>query len=251
MSPARALATGHGGRARQLEIFLEHESPGRLATIQGVFIDMDMSPGTGAFEQDCALWMDESLPSGTIPPGMFGAATECVFVHGDLNQQAFAFNKTSDAVIGGKSRESWRVNTLAALTHETQHALYKTTPHATPAGVATSTCTRAGVRDELTELAATISEFPAFFRAIPAGADASHPARLRLANAFPGWIQEGGENIKGVITKMGCHCDCPEVAAFVIDTFKFVTLSWSAAEKSAYHTELGKPVWGLSWPLSP
>jgi len=54
MSPARQVSTGHTGRARQLELILEAESPGLLANVHGIFLDRDMSPGTGALTDLCS-----------------------------------------------------------------------------------------------------------------------------------------------------------------------------------------------------
>ncbi|MGZ3835404.1 MAG: eCIS core domain-containing protein [Mucilaginibacter sp.] len=251
MSAARSLSTGHGSRALPLETFLQAQDPGRLANVNGIFMDMDMSPGTGAFTQICADWIAEALPVGTVPPGMVGATKPCVFVHAQLNQEAFAFNTTSAPTIGGMSREEWRVTTLATLTHETQHAIFDTSLHGTPAGIATPTCTRAHISQELTELSAGFSEFPVMFRAIPAGAPAADPSRIRLTNWFSEKILGRSEGIKGNLQKMGCACECAEVDAFVRDTFNFTATLWSAAEKTAFNTELSRPVWGIRWPIAP
>jgi hypothetical protein len=79
-SPARQRATGHTGKARQLEIFLNAESPGLLGNIHGIFIDQDMDPSVAASTQDCA---------SMVPP-ILGATKPCVFVPGRLNQEALA-----------------------------------------------------------------------------------------------------------------------------------------------------------------
>ncbi|MCR8557639.1 DUF4157 domain-containing protein [Mucilaginibacter sp. BJC16-A38] len=248
-SPSVAVSNGHGGRATQLEIFLEAQFPGRLATIQGIFIDMDMSPKTGAFTEDCSQWIADSLPSGTVVPGMAGATRHCVFVHGFLNQQALQFNTTSAATIGRFNREDWRVNTLQTLTHESQHGIFDTAPHSRPAGIRTPACTRAHLQPELTELSAEISEFPAAFRAIPAAAPATDPARQRLANWFNTTITDPREGIRGILQTMGCSCNCREVDAFVTDTYNFTTTSWTTAEKAAFNAEMNNPVWGIRWPI--
>ncbi|MDP9076958.1 MAG: DUF4157 domain-containing protein [Bacteroidota bacterium] len=249
MSPARALSTGHAGHARQLERFLEGQTPGRVSTIQGIFIDEDMSSGTGALTQDCSAWSADSLPAGTITPGTAGATKHCVFVHGSLNQEALQFNTTTAPTIGGVTREDWRVNTLQTLTHESQHGIFDTSAHPNPAGITTPGCNRSNLQNELTELSAEMSEFPVVFRAIPAGAPATDPARVRLANWFNTTITNNQEGIKGLLLKMGCSCDCSEVNAFVTDTFNFTTTSWTTAEKAAFNAEMHNPIWGLSWPI--
>ncbi|AFY34120.1 hypothetical protein Cal7507_3729 [Calothrix sp. PCC 7507] len=239
MAPARARASGHGGHARQLEIFLNGQSPGLLSNIHGIFIDQDLSPGTGALTMPC----DELVPPIT------GATKPCTFVHGSLNQQALAFNTTTDPTIGGISREDWRVQTLQILTHEVQHVIFDSTARATPPGV---TCSRATVEFELSELNAMMSEFPIAFRAIPAGASATDPARVRLNNWFQTVITNPSESISGALKALRCKCNCADVDAFVIDTFNFVAASWTPAEKTAFNTELQNPRWAafdLRWPL--
>lgn len=148
MTPARAIAAGHSGSALQLETFLESQSPGQLANVQGIFIDWDM--GAGVMIQDCASWISESLPAGAPPPpGMAGATKPCMFVPANLNPQALAFNTTGSPTIGGKTREEWRIATLQVLTHEIQHRTFDTAAHTTPPGITTATCTRAELLDTL------------------------------------------------------------------------------------------------------
>lgn len=250
MTPDRAIATGHSGRALQLEKFLEAQIPGRLARVQGIFIDWDMD--AAAMLQDCAAWISDALPAGSpTPPGMAGATKPCMFVPGPLNPQALAFNTTSSASIGSKPREEWRVATLQDLTHEVEHEVFDTAVHATPPGITTATCTRANIGDTLSEMAAFISEFPIVFRAIPVGAGATHPMRQRMADWFKFVLKDAANNFKGMLESMGCQCECSEVDKFVTDTFNFESASWTATEKNAFHTELRKPVWGLRWPLAP
>jgi len=239
MSPQRQRSTSHVGHARQLEQFLNSQAAGLLSNIHGIFIDQDLSPGTGALTMDCA---------SMVPP-ITGATNPCVFVHGNLNQEALAFNTTADPTVGGMTREDWRVQTLQMLTHEIQHVIFDSSPRPTPAGVTTATCTRANISSELSEINAIMSEFPAAFRAIPAGAPAGDPSRTRLSNWFNSAITNPSEGIRGILQAIGCRCECGEVDAFVIDTFNFVTSSWSVAEKNAFNTELRSPGWGIRWPL--
>ena len=147
------------------------------------------------------------------------------------------------------TREDWRVQTLQMLTHEVQHVVFDSSPRPTPAGVTTATCTRANISSELSELNAIMSEFPAAFRAIPAGAPAGDPSRTRLSNWFTNVITNPSEGIRGILQAVGCRCECGEVDAFVTDTFNFVTSSWSVAEKNAFNSELRSPAWGIRWPL--
>jgi hypothetical protein len=236
LPPAAAAAGGHGGHARQLERFVDGQTPGLRGKIHGIFIDQDLSLGTGALTRPCASF---------VPP-ILGATKPCMFVPGSLNQQALAFNTSPSPTIGGMPREDWRVQTLQSLTHEIQHVVYDTTPHAALPGVA---CSRTDVEDELSELNAIMSEFPIAFRAIPPGAGPADPSRTRLADWFTFKITNPKESIQGALKKLRCKCSCPDADKYIKDTFNFVSASWTLAEKAAFNAELKKPVWSLSWPL--
>lgn len=239
MSPARQTASGHTGRARQLELFLQAGSPGLLSHVHGIFIDRDMSPGTAAFVDECA---------NMVPPVRAPAGSVCVFVPARLNREALRFRQGRPRV-GGQSREDWRVGTLQLLVHEIQHVVFDAARLGQPAGVSAATCSRSSVDFELSELAALASEFPVAFRAIPTAASASHPARRRLADWFSFAITNSGESIRGALTEIRCRCGCGEVDAFVRQTMNFVTSSWTPAERAAFNRELRRPAWGLHWPL--
>jgi hypothetical protein len=238
MSAVRQRSSGHTGPARQLEIFLDAQAPGLRTNIHGIFVDQDLSPGTGALTMAC---------DAMVPP-ITGATKPCIFIHGNLNQEAGAFNRTADITVGGIPREDWRVSTLQVLTHEIQHVLFDSAV-GRPTPAAAAGCARADVEHELSELNAIMSEFPAVFRAIPSGAAAADPARVRLDNWFSSVITNPSESIRGILKSMRCRCDCAAVDAWVRDTFDFVTSSWTPAEKTAFNTELRKAVWGLTWPL--
>ena len=258
MSPARAVSTGHAGRATAAEAFMQSHQPGRLAVLQGVFIDHDMDPGEFAgLTQDCGDWIAKALPAGSpTPPGMAGATKPCTFVHGELNQHALTFNTDpTAATIGGLSRELWRVNAVQLLIHESGHIIFENVPHATPSGITSASCTPASVQSELSEITAILSEFPAVSRSAATEASPTGPLHTELAKWFRLSIRDGGENIKSALAQMGCSCECPEVDAFVGDTFNFASgaanVPWTLAEKDAFHREIRRPVWGVRWPLAP
>ena len=239
MSPVRQVATGHTGHARALETFFNSQAPGLLANIHGIFVDQDMDVGVEASTQDC----------DTMVPPIRGATKPCVFVHGSLNQEAFAFNTDPTATtIGGRPREDWRIATLQTLTHEVQHVRYDTTVGvaAAPAG---TTCARVDIESELSELNAILSEFPAVFDAVPAGAPPGDPARTRLAAWFRSSITNTGESIQGNLKGIDCKCSCADTDTYVKETVAFVTSAWSVAQKDALNDELRRPVWALRWPL--
>jgi hypothetical protein len=238
MSPTRQVSTGHTGHARQLEQFMNAQAPGLLSNIHGIFIDMDMDASVEATKMDCA---------DMVPP-ITGATKPCVFIHGHLNQEALTFNTDpSAATIGGMSREDWRVSTVQTFTHEVQHVIYDTakTGTAPPAGVA---CPRADVQAELSELNAILSEFPAVFDAVPAGAAASDPARVRLDNWFQFKITNPSESIRGTLKALDCKCGCSDTDEYVKETVAFVTAGWPPARLNALNAELKKSKWGLRWP---
>jgi hypothetical protein len=258
MTCSRATSTTHAGRARQLEILLNAHDPGTMANIHGIFLDADLSSGTGAMITKCDGadgWEGFALPAGCTVPAFAGASKPCVFVHGNLNQEAFRFNNTADAVIGGLPREDWRLQTLQTLIHEAQHAVFDTSiaGRAAPAGAAG--CPRSTVMAELTELNAIMSEFPILFRSVPAAAGPARTHALsRLNNWFTHAITNPHESLSGTVRAMRCTCDCAEVDAHIRDIFNFVSTTWTAAEKNAFNTELRKPIWNvhpfeLNWPL--
>ena len=242
----------------QLEKFLTAQDPTRLANIQGIFIDADMSPGTGAITQKCADWAAASLPAGApLPSRMAGATKECTFVHGNRNREALTFNTGKATRIGGLSREEWRIQTLQVLTHETEHPRFEAATAAAPArppGVTSPTCTHANVLSEISEIAAGLSEFPAIFRPASAETSATGPLHRRMAGWFRDVAVRGGENFQGALTRMGCSCECSEVDEHVKATFSEVTTSngWSAGEKTAFNTQMQVELptgTRPSWPL--
>jgi Domain of unknown function (DUF4157) len=254
MTPARAVATGHGGRALQLERFFESQAPGRLANLQGIFIDQDIASDFGATTISCATWIADSLPSGSpVPPGMAGATRLCTFVHDFLNQQALAFNTTSAPTIGGVPRERWRAETLEMLIHESEHPRYEaaTSANPAPAGVTSPDCTRGNIIQELSEIAAILSEFQTAIRAANSETNSTGPLHQSWNAWFNCKFKDCGENIKAALEQIGCHCSCPEVDAFVIETFNFESASWTVAERDAFHREIRKATYGIRWPLSP
>tara|TARA_R110002020_G_scaffold83108_3_gene205911 strand:- start:25187 stop:26707 length:1521 start_codon:yes stop_codon:yes gene_type:complete len=253
MTCPRSTSTGHAGRARQLERILSSADPVLRARIHGVFIDADMSRGTGAMVTDCADWAADALPIGCDPLTISGATKPCVLVHGDLNRQAFQFNSTSNPLIGGLPREDWRIQTIQTLIHEAQHVVFDTSGRPEPSGVS-GTCPRSRIFGELSELNAIMSEFPTVFRAVPASGPARSRALVRLADWFDNAITNPDESLAGTLKAMRCECDCSEVNAHVQDIFNLVSASWTAIEKTAFNTELRRAHWDgapneLNWPL--
>jgi hypothetical protein len=246
MSPSRATSTSHSGLASQVEIFVNSQNPTLLTHVRGIFIDQDLSSGTGALTENCSDWESEALPSGTHLPRTSGA-TSCIFIHGDLNQQALEFNNTNNPTIAGISREFWRIRTMTIFTHEVQHILFDTATHTAPSGILSPNCDFNSVSHELSELNAIMSEFPTIFRAIPSGAAVTHPLNVVLDRWFDRSINNGSESIRGIITAMGCICECDEIKKWVEQTFNFVSSSWTTTEKNTFNVTMKSKF--STWPL--
>jgi len=236
MSPARQRSSGHTGPARQLEFFLNKQSPNLLDNVHGIFIDQDMSSGTAAYVTDCT----------NIVPPIEGASKPCIFVPGYLNRQALIFNRTHRNRIGRESREEWLVSTLGTLTHEIQHVVFENT---TPQSLAGVECSRNDVQSELSELSAIMSEFPVVFRAVPTGVSSSHPARIRLRDWFEHAITNEYESISGALRAMKCACECADVDSYIRDTFNVTTRGWTEKEQNVFNKVLQHSSWNLNWPL--
>lgn len=255
MTCARATSTTHFGHARQLEIILSAADPALLGRVHGIFIDADISPGTGALVTNCASWEARTLPAGCHPASTAGATKPCIFVPAALNQEAFRFNTTTSPTIGGRSREDWHISTTQTLIHEAQHVTFGDAIVGRPAPAGTAACPRNSVFAEITEINAILSEFPVVFRAVPVTPGPARTHALgRLNNWFNHSITNPHESLSGTLKAMRCTCDCPEVNAHIQDVFNFVTSTWSVAEKNAFNTELRRPVWNvpsidLRWPL--
>ncbi len=259
-APDHAIARGHAGHARQLELFLNAQRPGRLAEIRGIFIDMDMSIDTGGMTEDCGEWMRTSLPSGSPAPSGMPTTGRCTLVHGILNQEALTFNRTTDPYIGTgarrQSRDAWRIETLQLLMHETEHPRFEraTSHRAAPAGIGSASCTRANVAHELSEIAANMSEYPVMHPRVTAEVDPTGPYHRSQDSWFRTIIFDSDENIRGALLQIGCYCACAEVDAFIRDTVSEVTStgSWTPAMKTDFNArmraELPSPT-RPSWPL--
>jgi hypothetical protein len=248
MATPRQRSTGHFGHARQLEIFLSREAPSVLASLHGIFIDQDMAPESWGYVLEPPCVVDPLDPRQQVP----GAARPCVFIHGELNQQALQFNTTSAAsapTIGGVPREQWRIDTIAGFTHELQHTLFNPATVPTPVGVA---CVRSGpVEDELSELNAILVEFHVVHQAVAANPNPAERTRL-MNNWFNHAITNCGESLAGTLKKLRCLCNCSDVDAFVRATFNFVTSTWPPAERAAFNAEMHQIrwlPWDLRWPF--
>jgi hypothetical protein len=234
-------ADGHGREAKETEAFLKATSPGRLAAVFGVFVDMDMP----------AKWAGNTIPcSSFVPPIAGGAANSCTFIHDSKENEAKQYNAGANT-IAGKDRRSWSESTIRLLTHETEHALFASAV----AGPGTEVkdpaiaCDFNANRTALTELAAIISEFkPVYHKALGL---VGNKREADLNWWFDFWIKSGGENISGNLMAIRCNCDCGPADAYINKMFDFASKDWNVYEKQLYNTTLADPKWGLDWPVKP
>lgn len=257
MTADRARSTGHAGRARQVENVLSAHDPAQLSLFHGIFIDADLGKNTGAMVTDCADWAADALPAGDPDPAGFATATnECVFVPGQLNREARDFNQGKKTV-GGQPAKEWQVDTLSSLIHEAEHIRFDTTIEpglSAPAGITTAACTKNAVAFSLSEIVSIMSQFPLNFDAAQAEASASGPAHRRLDSFLDDAVSDPRESLDGALTEMGCKCECNEVDLFIIQAADAVTTAWTAAQKSAFRTEIQARMLGPVrpiWPAAP
>jgi len=254
MTPARARSTGHAGRAAQLEKVLSDHDPSRRSLVHGIFIDVDLSSGTAAMVTDCADWAADALPSGDPDPSGFATATkDCVFVHGALNREAFAFNR-GRATIGGQSRDAWRADALNTLIHETEHVRFETSIAPglpSPGGISAPTCTQPAVEFALSEVVSIVSEFPLHFEDAAAEADPAGPAHARKNAYFTNAVTNPSESFSGALLSMGCSCECADVDKWVVQAVDAVTTGWTSAQKTEFRTEVQSQMLGPTRPIWP
>lgn len=238
MTPDRMGRTGHGGHASQLEDFLRAEEPARLSLVSGIYINQDLGSDTGAFTYNCDFDPTMGLSGGD----------QCIFVPGQLNREAFQYNNGA-ARVGGMPRAEWRIRTLRILIHESQHPLFDRARIAAPF----RRCDTPVARRLLSELNSIISEYTVFSRNLHT---LSGPTEQR--RVMDGWFHHAitncGESIAGILHCLRWECECTQADNWIRATFNFVATSrgWTAAEQTAFHTELRHPRWAaydLRWPL--
>lgn len=239
-SPSAAcIADGHGLPATQMETFADTEAPGWRAHLKGFFVDKDIPSAYGAYTWECECFT----------PPIDGGGKECVFVPADLEAEAGQFNTTNVPTIGGKSRDEWRADAFSTVVHETEHGRFAAQTIAPPSAGA---CGFDDIKNELSEVAATMSEFPDRYDFLlrQYGLD---PVQLadKQEEWFEFWIRGEGENISGALKKIDCQCECDDTDEYVRKTVDFVTSGWTLYQKHIYHTELRKSHWNLRWPIDP
>ncbi len=227
---------GHGAPATALTAILKANYPSRLGYITGIYVNKDMPSNWAAVTNDCANFM----------PPLPGA--KCTFVPDTLEAQGKLYQGGA-TTIGGQPRNNWLTETIATLTHETEHARFGTAaPIPEPSPTA---CKFADLKSNLTEMAAHLSEMHVYYRDALARPDKD---RFKLFyEKFDFWVKNGSEDISGIVKELRCKCECNDANYFIQKTVESVSTSqkWDSNERFMIHTELRDPKWALNWPIAP
>jgi len=245
MSHERARASGHGGRALQLERLLEDYYPDFRTHIRGIFVSQNLHP---------SVWGEVGPCDSDLTMGIGGGDRLCIYVSGQINREAFVFNETDEPEVGDMSREEWRIRTLAALAHEIHHTQF---PPTRPRSPDEEGCTPELLGTEGGELGAIMSEFTVYYRELARNPDPAFRARI-LDNYFMRAMTSCEESIPGTIRAMRCMeaCTCDDVNEYVRYVFESIASfdGWTEDEFDAFNTELRDSRWSPwfsshGWPL--
>lgn len=229
------MTDGHGAPATSLTAIMRAKYPSRLAAITGIFVDKDMPPTWGAYTNACSSFTPP-LPGGS-----------CTFVPDQLEAEAKQY-RSGATTVGGVAASQWLVDTVGTLTHETGHALFDATAIPEPSATA---CHFADLKDNLSEMAAHLSEMHVYYRAALAKPQAH---RFDEFNAkFDFWVNNGSEDIAGIVKDLRCRCECADADYYIKKTVEQVSTAqkWDTNEAFTIHTQLRDPKWGLTWPITP
>ncbi|MGE0261038.1 MAG: DUF4157 domain-containing protein, partial [Alphaproteobacteria bacterium] len=217
--PAAVAASGHGRRAVNLEAVAAANGVS-LAAVHGIFVDLDMSPGTGAITTRCRSFV------GFVPPYSGPRGADCIFVPDNTETEAAVANGTpAPALVGGRPRRQWLQETLQIITHELQHVRFDAASHSAVGG---GTCTRStvvftaanGDRFDvdfyLSELSAILAEFVHVFDFVRRRTPGGDYGQLltNLSRDYRDEITNCSESISGILTALRCQCPCGDVDAF-------------------------------------
>lgn len=252
-NPAAVVATGHGRRATNLEAIATANGL-NLSAIQGIFVDLDMSSGTGAYTHLCGNFI------GFVPPFAGPAGAECIFVPDSDEAEAGIANATPlPRTVGGIPRRQWLQGALQILTHELQHVRFDRASHLAIGG---SSCSRAtvmftasngekyDVEFYLSELSAILSEFTVVFDSVRRRTPSGEYGQLleNLSRDYRDEILNCDESIIGVLTALRCRCPCSAVNAFVRDTVTFTSAAWAAPTAAVFDDFIRSRFPMLNWP---
>ena len=240
----------HGQRAKEVEKLFKKHLPDLQPLIRGVFVDETLPEYAGARHKDCLKWAEEILSPLSPKENKTefeGATRTCVFVPKKLEQNAKEYNRQGKAK--QKDMEWWlKFRVLSLLTHEVTHARFLKIPFSYPAG---QNCTEEEIAHELSELAASISEFP-FVN--PFKSDILKAwLNSKLSLEDPSKEKRSHQSIAGSIRDIRCSCECVDADALIRKVFRLVSYSWTEDEKREFHAHMkrgkGKEL-GVYWPYA-
>jgi len=148
------------------------------------------------------------------------AGTTCTFVPDVLEAQAKQYRSGSQT-IGASSRQEWLTSALGTLIHETEHARFgDSAPIAAPGPTA---CKFEDHKDNLSEMAAHLSEMHVYYRAALARPEKD---RFKQFNdMFDFWVKNGFEDISGIVRDLNCKCECDDANYYINKTAELVSSS--------------------------
>ncbi|WP_343305655.1 DUF4157 domain-containing protein [Chitinophaga niabensis] len=243
--PVGQAATGHSRRAANIEAVLAANGVAVTPTSHGVFVDLDVSPNTGAFTMRCSSF------DTWVPPFAGPATARCIFVPNRLEQEADTFqNNPAQATIGGMTRNNWLMQLKIAMTHELQHIIYDAVARPALPGV---TCLRTTVIDGhtvrffLSEMSAEMSEFPPLFENVRRRSPDYSTMMTNLRNEYNETITNCSESIEGILKSLRCHCDCADVTAYLEETIAFTQSGWTTTQKNVFRELMINRFPALNW----
>lgn len=242
-APAAARASGHSRRATNAEAVLTAAGL-NLGAVNGIFVDLDMSPGTGAFTTPCHSFTTWTTPFAGP------AGSECIFIPNQDELDATTFQTTVQPMISGVPRARWLMDFKTMITHEIQHVLYDNVARPALPGV---TCTRSTVIDGhtvsffLSELSAEISEFPPLFEFIRRRSPDYATMMTNLQTEYSNTVNNCSESIRGILTGLRCNCPCADVTAYLEETIAFTVSGWTTTQKNVFRELMLFNFPGLNW----
>ncbi|MDR4480903.1 MAG: DUF4157 domain-containing protein [Nitrospira sp.] len=251
--PAAVTRSGHGRRAVHLESLAAAERMD-LSGVYGIFVDLDMSPGSGATSGQC-----RSL-EGMVPRFSGPRHARCVFVPDELEVSAGeAMATPAPDAVGGYPRRDWVQWIREIFAHESQHIRFDTAPHPEVEGGSCSRSTALYVDSTgyaydvdfyLSELSAILAEFNPIFESVRRHTRSGAYGELldNLRDAYGPNLLNPHESISGILTALRCHCECGDVDALVRDTFVFTSSGWSSTTRGVFVDFVQSRYPILQWP---
>jgi hypothetical protein len=264
----QARSAVNGNRAVEAERLLAKQFPHLRSLIHGVFIDEGaVATHVGARITDCEQWANSTVLDAERKKQFMGAKNRCVFITQSYEEEVGKYNNGSDKPDGTDTRAGWLVGFRRRFTHEATHERFVENQNAGQnrevifpqsqsadepdcgLGFRTDGAGRAiepvGLGEEVSELAAEISEYTVFSRAD------DPQAGLRLNRWFKEKLTPQGESIPGTIRAIRCACSCAHADEYIHGAFKLATKDWTETEKLAFHRKMFElqEEFDLYWPF--